>query len=172
MEFAKSTTYNVMANIWYFYSYNQKVWNAKIKCLRDWCLFSTVEPMTNWKNYNEDQRYQNSQYNQLDLHVLQPHLPTYFGPWIPKVLCLKYDHLFPQKMAKLLVIYFNNKKLEKVDGKRSWQKNHKVIIYIYHTVTSSSNITISSSIITNDPDKDPPVWKYHMILVASNCIFQ
>lgn len=37
---------------------------------------------------DEDQGYQNCQYNQLYLHVLQPHFSTDFGPRIPEVLRL------------------------------------------------------------------------------------
>lgn len=59
-------------------------WNNN-KGHREWCLLSP----SHRKDYYEDQCYQNSQHNQLYLHVLQPHFSTDWGSRTPEVLCLK-----------------------------------------------------------------------------------
>lgn len=66
--------------------------NHKVKTTRqnarEWCLSSTGHR----KDYYEDQCYQNSQYNQLYLHVLQPHFSTDWGSRTPEILCLKIKY--------------------------------------------------------------------------------
>ena len=50
--------------------------------------FSTIKAFANREDYDEDQGNQYSQYNQLNLHVLQPHFSPDLCPLTAKVLCL------------------------------------------------------------------------------------
>jgi len=50
--------------------------------------FSTIKAFANREDYDEDQGNQYSQYNQLNLHVLQPHFSPDLCPLTAEVLCL------------------------------------------------------------------------------------
>jgi hypothetical protein len=49
---------------------------------------STIEAMAYRQNNDKNQGNENTQNNQFDLHILEPHLSSHLSSLLPKILCL------------------------------------------------------------------------------------
>lgn len=52
------------------------------------CIPSAIEAMASGKDDDEDQCNEDTQDNELYLHILQPHLPPHVRPLLPEILRL------------------------------------------------------------------------------------
>lgn len=52
---------------------------------------STFEAMANRQNDDKDQCDDDTQNNQFNLHILDPHLPSHLRPLLSEILCLQQD---------------------------------------------------------------------------------
>lgn len=69
----------------------------------------TLEALANRQNNDKNQGNDNTQNNQFDLHILEPHLSSHLGSLLPKVLCLQCrtsiitsNHIFNKVIIQLL----------------------------------------------------------------------
>lgn len=106
----------------HIYNHN-KVRNFKINVSESSPLLFIMK--NDWEDNYEDQGYQNCQYNQLYLHILQPHFSTDFGPWVPEVLCLPQKQQTASeetsRFERKANVLFNNPNPRPLCGKdRKW----------------------------------------------------
>jgi hypothetical protein len=59
--------------------------------------------MAHRQDDDEDERDDDAQHDQLDLHVLEPHLPPHLGALLPEILCLQTVFFLPPNFYKLRV---------------------------------------------------------------------
>jgi len=52
---------------------------------------AALETVAHRQDDDEDERDDDAQNDQLDLHVLQPHLPPHLGALLPEILCLQAE---------------------------------------------------------------------------------
>ena len=52
---------------------------------------AALEAVAHRQDDDEDERDDDAQDDQLDLHVLQPHLPPHLGALLPEILCLQAE---------------------------------------------------------------------------------